>query len=110
MEPECRIGVMSERTWPRLKNSASVGKRSNGIDLRISACGYKRRFDASRTPSASPSAPDIRPPTSPMLPCHRPDDITQSLSNVCILDLVVRTDQLQRLALVHGVEIALGSR
>ncbi len=28
-----------------------------------------------------------------MLPCHRPDDITQSLSNVCILDLVVRTDQ-----------------
>ncbi len=61
MRPELPLRVMASSTPTKFTLTASVGKRSGATRPRVSASGYKRASSASRTPSAQPPAPDIRP-------------------------------------------------
>ncbi len=67
MRAEWRLWIAAGAARSRLAPSASVGKRSNSTGPRVSAYGYKRSASTSRTPSASPPAPDFRVPVSPIM-------------------------------------------
>ena len=57
---ELRLRVVAWATPPGITLTALVGKPPNALGSRLTAPGYNRPFGTSRTPSAEPSAPDIR--------------------------------------------------